>query len=248
MYCARCAPAAPADDTVLVPVEDLQISRAFTYFADDPRWPVKVIIGSLFVLASVLIFPYFLVLGYQLEIVRNVARGEDCVLPEWVDLRGKFVEGASMFLIGLVYAAPLIVVMAAVTALGILAGGTGSPARGFLNLLAVVGFLIGWLVVVVYAVALRLASPAIAGTFAKTASIRSTLQPGVIIGLITSDLKAYLLVLLLTVVVTSTIAFIGVLAFCIGVFLTTFYAALVNAHLIGQLTRLNPLPGGQDAA
>jgi len=249
IYCAGCAPAAYEPAHILVSREDLHISRAFTYFLEDKRWPQKAIIGVLFMLASLLIVPYFFVLGYQLAIVRSVAAGEDRVLPEWTDLGRMFKEGASLFLISLVYSIPLLIVVAVVSLLGIIVGEPGQGGlRGLLIGLAVAAFIVGWLVVVAYAAVLRLASPAIAGTYVRTGRISRTLQPGVIIGLIRADIKAYLLVFLMTAFVTSAISAIGLLACCIGVFVTSFYALLVNAHLIGQLTRLNPLRGDADAA
>jgi hypothetical protein len=229
LYCSECAPAVYEPDHILVSPEDLHISRAF-------------------MLASLLIVPFFFVLGYQLEIVRSVAAGEDRVLPEWTNLGKMFKEGASLFLIGLVYSIPVLLVVAGVSLLGILVGQPGEGGlRGLLIGVALAGFIVGWLVVVAYAALLRLASPAIAGTYVKTGSISRTLQPGVIVGLIRADIKAYLLVLLMTAFVTGAIAAIGLLACCIGVFVTTFYALLVNAHLIGQLTRLNPVRGDADA-
>jgi hypothetical protein len=107
----------------------------------------------------------------------------------------------------------------------------------------VIGFIIGWLAVVVYSLVLRFASPAIYGIFTNTGSIRQTLQPGVVIGLVRADIKAYFLVFLISVFVTSTVAFLGLFALCIGVFFTTFYSSVVTAHLIGQLTRLNAYTG-----
>jgi len=238
----------PGDtEHVLVSAEDLQVSRAFTYLFDDPRWPIKVTIGALLTVASLLVVPFFFILGYQVAIVRSVAAGDDSVLPEWKGMGRKFADGASMFLITLVYSLPMLLVLGGVVVLGLLVGGNPDAVRhAFTTGIALIGFIVGWLVVVAYGLLLRLASPAIMGTFAKSGSIRQSLQVGVMAGLIKVDLKAYLLVLLLTVFVTSTIAFLGFFACCIGVFLTTFYAAVVNAHLIGQLTRLNPVCEGSN--
>ncbi len=242
--CANCLAASPATgESILVPAEDLHISRAFTFMFDDPRWWIKTIVGALFVLASVLVVPLFFLLGYQVAVIRAVASGRDTELPEWDDLAGKFKDGASLFLTGLVYAAPMLVIMGIVLTLGILVGRTspGGTGNGFLVALAFIFFTAGWLLAIAYGFLLRLASPAFAGVFARTGSVRQALQPGVLIGLIRADLKAYLLVWLITTLVTSTIAFMGVFACCIGILATVFYATVVNAHLIGQLTRLNPL-------
>ena len=230
------------EENVLVRAEDLQISRALTFLLDDPRWWLKMLIGALFMLASILVVPYFFVLGYQIAIIRAVAAGNDAALPEWDDLGRKFKDGASVFLVGLVYGLPMYAALAAVVVLGIMVGTpSGGSGHGFVMGIAFLGFALGWLIVVVYALLLRLVSPAFNGIYARTGSIRQALQPGLVIGLVKADFKAYLLVLLMTAFVTSTIAFVGVFACCLGMLVTTFYAAVVNAHLIGQLTRLNPV-------
>jgi len=250
IYCRECAPGVPCEpEHILVSPEDLQVSRAFTFFLQDPHWPSKVVIGTLFMLASILVVPYFFVLGYQLAIVRSVAWGNDGLLPEWTGLGRMFKDGAALFLISLIYAVPMLLVVGGLSLLGVLVGGSQEPGvQTIIVAIALVGFVAGWLVVVAYGLVLRLATPAIIGTYASTASIRKALQPGVMVGIIRADIKAYLLVFLLTAFVTSTIAFLGVVACCIGVFVTSFYALLVNAHLIGQLARLNPLGGDHDAA
>lgn len=243
VFCQNCVMAgSPDSEYVLVSAEKVQISRAFTYLVDDPRWWLKMLIGALFMLASILVVPFFFILGYQVAIVRQVASGYDRGLPEWDDLGRKFKDGASVFLVGFVYALPVLFVLAAVVLLGVVVGNpSGGTAQGLVLGIAFLCFAIGWLVVVACALMLRLASPAIVGIFARTGSMRQALQAGAVIGLVRSDFKAYFLVFLMTAFVTSTIAFLGIFACCIGMLLTTFYAVVVNAHLIGQLTRLNPV-------
>jgi len=149
LYCKDCVPGEWEPAHILVSPEDLQVSRAFTYFIEDKRWPQKAVIGTLFMLASLLIVPFFFVLGYELEIVRSVAAGDDHTLPEWTNLGKMFKEGASLFLIGLVYSIPVIIVAAGVSALGLVVGEPGQGGlRGLFIGLAVVGFIMGWLAVV----------------------------------------------------------------------------------------------------
>lgn len=243
VFCESCVTAgSQAGEYVMVPPEDLQISRAFTFLTDDPRWWLKMLIGSLFMVASILVVPVFFVLGYQVAIIRAVAAGDDGGLPEWDDLGRKFKDGAALFLVWLLYSLPMLVVIALVVVLGVFVGSpTGGTGRAYAMGIAIVAFVIGWLLVIAYGLLLRLVSPGFAGIFAKTGRVRQALQVGTLTGLVRADFKAYLLVFLTTAFVTSTIAFLGVFACCLGAFVTAFYAAVVNAHLIGQLTRLNPI-------
>lgn len=247
LYCADCLKEAGGEpDHIMVRPEDLEVTRSFMWFLDDPRWIVKCAIGSLFMLASLLILPFFLVLGYECEIIRSVAAGQDCEMPDWVDLPKLIKEGLSLFLIALVYSIPLIALVAAVSVLGVLVGNNGpGSAHGVVLALDLAAFVIGWIACLLYAALVRLAFPAMAGTYVRTGSIRESLEPGVIVGLVKADFKAYLLVFVLITFVTGTIAFLGFLALCIGIFITMFYAILVNGHLIGQLARLSPV--GEDS-
>lgn len=248
-YCSRCADAAGAGkDYIMVRPEDLEVMRSFTWFLEDPRWLVKCAIGSLFMLASLLVLPFFLVLGYQCEIIRSVAAGRDCEMPDWVDLPRLFRQGVSLFAIQLVYSIPLILLVAAVSALGFLVGDTPveGQAHGVVLLLVLTAFIIGWIACILYAGLVTLAFPATAGTYVRTGSIKAALQPGVVTGLVKADFKAYVLVFLIIAFLTPAIASLGFLALCVGVFITMFYAVLINGHLAGQLARLNPVRGRDD--
>ncbi len=70
----------------------MDIGRAFTFVGDDPKWVQKLLIGGgLFLLGyltSIILIgiPIFLiVLGYLVQVTRNVIGGQDRPLPEWND-------------------------------------------------------------------------------------------------------------------------------------------------------------------
>ncbi|MBU1943630.1 MAG: DUF4013 domain-containing protein [Actinobacteria bacterium] len=228
----------------------IDIARAFGYMLDDPDWVGKFLLGVLFCAGSILILPFFILLGYELELIRRVAAGNDRMLPEWDDLGLKLKEGAELFVIVLVYALPYLVILLVVLLLGfVMQGGIGSGVTAILRVIAVLLFFFGWLLLIVTGLVLRLAFPAFAGTCALTREMKQALQPRRIYSLVRADIQKYLVVFVFTWLVTGFIASAGFIICCVGVFFTGFYAILVNSHFYGQLARSNPAfsgPAGTD--
>lgn len=217
----------------------LEIERAFQFILDDPGWPGKLAIGGLMVLGSIVVVPLLIALGYMVEVIRCVANGEDRTLPRWDNLGGKLKEGAGLFVVSLVYSVPVFLLTACMFVAALFAeGGTSNGAPpGAASWCAVLAFMFLWVAVMLLALLTRFVSPAYAGRFALTSSIAEGLRFGEIARMVRRDAKPFLIVLVLTIA-TGFIAGIGVIACCVGMFFTTFYAMLVNAHLYGQLARL----------
>lgn len=85
----------------------LDFGKALTYMFEEPDWIKKGAIALLVAFLSVLIFPAFLLTGYQIEIMRNVMRGQRFVLPNWEGKWGDyFRDGIFVALAGFVYMLP----------------------------------------------------------------------------------------------------------------------------------------------
>src|ERR1700756_5008409 len=88
--------------------------KPLTFVFDDPRWLQKVLIGGLFVIASFILIGVFFIFGYLARLARNVIRGDQHPLPEWDDLGEYFSEGVKLFVVGLLYAIPVVIVAAVI--------------------------------------------------------------------------------------------------------------------------------------
>ncbi len=84
----------------------------------DSSWTRKVLIGGLLNLVPII---NFLSLGYAYRLFRNTLQGELFSLPEWEDWGDLFVQGFVVFLIGLLYNLPSLILLAIHPLLGILA-------------------------------------------------------------------------------------------------------------------------------
>ena len=76
----------------------IDIPRAFTYIFDDPDWVSKAIVTAIVSVASTLLTPFLIglvgwtmLLGYQVELVRNVRLGYPRPLPAWNDF-GRYLS------------------------------------------------------------------------------------------------------------------------------------------------------------
>jgi hypothetical protein len=79
------------------------------------NWTKVFILGVIFV-ASFLIIPIFLAIGYLFRIIKATFAGID-ELPDFDDLGDMFVDGLKVFVVGVAYAIPLIIISAIISAI-----------------------------------------------------------------------------------------------------------------------------------
>jgi hypothetical protein len=89
----------------------------------------KVLILGIITIASVLIIPVFLLIGYVFRIIKATLAGID-ELPEFDEIGGMFVDGLKVFVVGIVYAIPVWIISAIV---GLLMGGNSAAATASLG-------------------------------------------------------------------------------------------------------------------
>ncbi|MGD9046554.1 MAG: DUF4013 domain-containing protein [Anaerolineae bacterium] len=210
----------------------MDIGKSFSFVFQDDDWIVKLLIGAGILLAGLLlswlIIPVFLagflLSGYGVEITRRVMRGEAPALPVWDNWGKLFTDGLLVWIIGLVYALPLIVFGLCIgTPIGaindeVLASLLGSWL-GCLNLL--------WVIVMSF-----LLPPAI-GLFVKEDDLGAAFRFGEIFGLIRDNFTTYLITVLMAWV-AYIIGWAGVIVCGFGWLLTAPYAVFVTGHLYGQ--------------
>ena len=179
------------------------------------------------------IVPVLLINGYLVRLTRNVIAGDERPLPEWADWGGLLRDGAKLIATLFLYALPAIAIGFVAIVPGVALANSGNEAvKG----IGVVLTILGGLLTTVVAIGFGLAQPLVIGRYAATGAIGATLQIRAIVGQFRPALVTYLLVFLLGIV-TGMVANLGIIAFGVGVFLTAFYAQLVNHHLYGQAYR-----------
>jgi hypothetical protein len=88
------------------------LKAVFAFPFKDEKWQSKFTIAVLLSLGSILIVPWWLLLGYIHELMRRIILdGEEPSLPEW-DRWGEYlIDGLKLFVVGMVYNLPVILLI-----------------------------------------------------------------------------------------------------------------------------------------
>jgi hypothetical protein len=231
----------------------LDIRRALEFVFEDEQARLKIAGGLLWLLVPI---ANIVVIGYEVEVVRRVAQGEERPLPTWDNLGQLFVVGARLSLARFIYGLPVLAAVAS----GVLAGlalalqAPQSPDQAFWQtagpfiLLGVFCLLGG---VFVYALGTGFLSPAVLGEYAQRGTFGACFDfaaiwrfiwraPGLYLKLWLADAVIALGVGLLGSIVgiiTSAIPCVGSLVILLVSSATALFILLVNGHLVGQLLR-----------
>ena len=233
----------------------MNLEKAIKYPFEDKQWASKIGMGALISIVPILNFAW---LGYIIELMRRVMKGDSLPMPGWDDLGKKFMDGLILFLAGLVYALPIILLIGVPLAMmvvpAILAGNNSSQSMA--NTLATAGGVVALCltcVLALYGLALSVVFPAVyvqdahKGTFASCFAFKD------IFALIKKNAGTYFTAwgVYLGISIGASLAagiIGGLLGWipCLGQLIAVvvglaagIYAMLVYAHLFGQYGALD---------
>jgi Protein of unknown function (DUF4013) len=215
----------------------MDYTKAFTFPQQDPDWIKKFVIAG--ALSIVPFVGSLLVAGYMFEITRRVVANNAQVMPEWTDWGNLFKKGLYVWVTGLVYALPLIVL--ALCSLGpriaitMMANNSssGSAPAGAETAVAIISGCFSCLVFL-YVIFLGLVVPAALGKLAATDQLSSAFRFGEVIALVRAKPAVYVIILLISAVTASLLSSVGSIVCVVGLFWGVAYAQLVAAYLHGQ--------------
>ncbi|MGH9323799.1 MAG: DUF4013 domain-containing protein, partial [Vicinamibacteria bacterium] len=230
---------------------DFDVTRAFTFFFQDRNWIPKLAIGTLFVFLTPFIIGAIVTAGYAVSLARRTRENQDPLLPEWDDLQEIFFDGLRGLAVSLAHKLPLIL-LGALMALALVGGVFLGRAEGtvpeefmFLGLPALFG---GSVVVLVLALAVLVYVPAAMVRLVQTDRVVAAFDVMANVDFIRSILPTYALGVL-AIVLSSFIAQLGFLVFCVGIFPASFWSVCVMGYVIGELAKLpEGRPGGREIA
>jgi hypothetical protein len=84
----------------------MDIGKSFSYQFEDEKWLSKLLIAAVVSAVPILNFAFA---GYMVDVLRNVEQRALRPLPEWTEFGEKFVKGFWLFLAGLIYSIPALV-------------------------------------------------------------------------------------------------------------------------------------------
>lgn len=232
---------------------------------DDDNWFSKYLIGSLVAMVPIL---NFAVVGYGIEIMRSMARGDMVPLPSWDDLGQKFVDGLVIIVVSIIYTIPgllLAIIPAALFALPALS--TDQSTQEVLVSAAVLGYCCLCGIAGLYFLAYSFFFPALEVRYARTGEFGECFQVKKILDLATTNISDYILAWLVGLVAGLIAGAVGTIMFiliswipCIGWILTiivlgvlTFWSlsvasyayGMVGLHLGGESAPMEPEGGAE---
>lgn len=225
------------------PVESqyVDFGRAFQFFFEDPEWQKKTLMGSLFVLLSVLLVGIPFLVGYGMEVLRRTARGEARPLPEWSDYGKYFMDGLQI--IGL-YLAYFVVAMLIPAAVGCLAAVVGGAAGDNGGGVAGMGIMLAYLLMFIFILPLAVYFPAafmrvtMLGRFSAGFEFRENIE------LIKRGPGNYFIAIAIYLV-GHIIANFAIYLCCLPYFPAAFWALCMGMWAMGEVVRRDPVLGGQ---
>jgi hypothetical protein len=207
----------------------MDVGKSFSYVFEDEQWLTKVLIGGLFMLASVVLVGIPFVLGYIVETLRNIMEGQAKPLPEWVDLGEKFKKGLLLAAILIVWGIPIWIIACFQVVVTAIIRDSSSLA----GLVTIVSCLTS-ILIILWSIIMALFEPAIFTRFALKPEFSSGFAFEELWRFTVDNIGNVIIAVLLSVV-ASVLASFGVILCGVGVFLTSFWAYLVMAHLFGQV-------------
>ncbi len=208
----------------------MDIGLALSFVTQDRDWIKKIAIAALLSITVIGAIP---VLGWGVEISRRVIHGASEVLPDWNDFGGYIKAGLKYFVVGLVWALPLVILSACLG--GVVGAGAAAFSRDSDNsgIALVLQVCLG-LVSIPYGVALGLLIPAAAGILAATDSLSEALNPANAFKLVRANLGGYILLIVVVGVLGMVGSVVGTLLCLVGIFVASAYVNAVSGHLVGQ--------------
>jgi len=209
----------------------MNIGAALRFTTEDKKWIEKIAI------AAVLIFTvigWLAVVGWMLELLRRVVRGESEVLPPWTNLGKYFVDGLIVCVIGFIWTLPIIVLSACLGGLtGVLSGLQGDDSGGGM---AVLNICIAF-VSLPYSLAVSFLIPPMLGIYAMQGTFAEAVNPAKAWRLARANFNGFLVAWLVSGVVGVAASLIGTILCLIGIYPLGAYASSVGAHIYGQAYR-----------
>ncbi|MGD2041532.1 MAG: DUF4013 domain-containing protein [Anaerolineae bacterium] len=213
----------------------MDFGKAFAFVFEDDQWITKVLLAAAilllgvafsWVLAIPLILAALLLGGYSVEVTRRVIQGDPDALPDWDDWGQLFADGLKVWVIGIVYALPIIVVSLCLSIPTGMLAENAEGASGFF------GFLLGCFNFL-WAIVLSIVMPAAVGHFVAKDDMGAAFRFGEVFALVRDNLSTYLLTFLMTWV-AQIIGGLGSLVCGVGVLVTYPYSIMVIGNLYGQ--------------
>jgi hypothetical protein len=207
----------------------MKIGEALRFTFEDKKWLEKIAIGAVLVFT---VIGWLAVMGWMLEILRRVVRGESEVLPPWSNIGKYFVDGLVVMVISFLWTLPIIVLSSCLGGLTAIASGDDSTSGMVVALNACLAILS-----LPYSLIVSFLIPPMFGVFAMQGTFAEAVNPAKAWRLARVNLDGFLVAWLVAGIVGVAAGLVGTILCLIGIYPLAAYAGAVGAHLYGQASR-----------
>jgi hypothetical protein len=224
----------------------MDVGKSVGYVFEDQKWTNKLLLGML---VSIVPIVNFALLGWVIDIMRNVSQRQPNPLPEWDNFGDKFIKGTILFVVGLIYSLPALLITCPLFFLPFTRGDFSREGQQALTGMFVGTTLLLTCAVAIYGLLISFLMPAIYLNFARKGTFAACFEFGEIWHIMSKNLGDYIVAWLIIIVVGIGVSFVisivgAVLAIipCCGWILawilfgvTTVWILAVFGHLFGQI-------------
>src|SRR5512143_1494055 len=183
----------------------MDVGKSIGYVFEDQKWTNKLLIGALVGIVPIV---NFALLGWVIDIMRNVAQRQPLPLPDWDNFGDKFVKGTILVIATLIYALPALLLFCPLIFLPFPRGDFGSDARQ-----AFTGMLVGTTLtftclIALYGLLLSFLMPAIYLNFARKGTFSACFEFGEIWRIMSRNLGEYITSWLIVLVIGVGASFV----------------------------------------
>ncbi len=222
----------------------MDYGKAIKATFEDENWISVILIGGALGLVSLFFFWTLIIpilvgavlLGYMMQIIRDVRLNPDAPLPEWTGWGKKLSDGFKLMIVELIWAIPVLLFLMPVIFLITLAA--IFPDSDFLAILSGLSVIVMTVLAIAYGILLVFLQPAIVINLAVKENFSAGIDFHTIFGITRKHFVDILIILVLVYGLSYIASWVGMLLFMIGVLFTGFWVLLVKGHLFGQLARL----------
>jgi hypothetical protein len=235
----------------------MQFGKPFSFVFEDPDWLKKLAILALLGFAQLIpvlgsLFMAAVFSGVMIDIMRKVINKQTPIIPN-MDISKQFTDGLKVWVIGIVYSLPMIVLGIIIAIISALGGGIGMwgadndnvGAAGAAGVIVIILVSCVVLIMVLYSLLIAFITPAFYGRYAQFGTIGSALNFKEVFKTAFKKPVPYLLAFLGVILVgiiggiaASILSSIGAIALGIGALygmaLATVWMSLANGHYYGQ--------------
>ncbi len=213
----------------------MNLGRAFTYATDDPGWQNKVVYT---LVIGIIPIVNLAVLGWAIDLIRNMLDDVEHPMPDWNDLGNQFTErwitGLVVAIAAFVYNIPILVINGIFGGIfGLLFSGT--EGFGFFTLSLALSCCQG-LIGAIYAAVIWLPLTTAVSRYARTRDFNEFLQIGQNLQSALEHFSTLILLVIFVFVYFFALTIVGLIP-CIGwllVLVSVGLSAIVLGHLMGQ--------------